>query len=64
MKINEKKLIAELAAFDIARMFNHDESRFTIEEEDEIRYTDEAQELYNQSYEVFHDLVMESKEDD
>lgn len=59
--INVIELSSELAEEMVNVKFNYEQNDIYVEEDEEIRYTEEAQEIFNEWYDYYYDFLIERK---
>ena len=59
--INVIELSSELAEEMVNVKFNYEQDNIYVEENEEIRYTEQAQKIFNEWYDYYYDFLMEKK---
>ena len=59
--INLIELSSDLAEEMVKIKFNYKENDIYIEEDEEIKYTEQAQEVFNEWYDYYYDFLTERK---
>ena len=57
--INVIELSSELAEEMVKIKFNYKENDIYVEEDEEIKYTEQAQEIFNEWYDYYYDFLIE-----
>lgn len=64
IKINILEVASELANREVEKYFNFDaEKIYEWVSDDESRYTEQAQDIFNDLYDVYYDLLLNLKEE-
>lgn len=59
--INVIELSSELAEEMVNVKFNYEKNNIYVEENEEIKYTEAAQEIFNEWYDYYYDFLIERK---
>ncbi len=59
--INVIELSCELAEEMVNVKFNYKEDDIYVEENEELKYTEQAQEIFNEWYDYYYDFLIERK---
>ena len=59
--INVIELSCELAEEMVNVKFNYEEDDIYVEEDEELKYTEQAQEIFNEWYDYYYDFLIERK---
>ena len=59
--INVIELSSELAEEMVNVKFNYEKNNIYVEENEEIKYTEPAQEIFNEWYDYYYDFLIERK---
>ena len=59
--INLIEVSSELAEEIVKIKFNYKENDIYVEEDEEIKYTEQAQEVFNEWYDYYYDFLTERK---
>ena len=59
--INVIELSSELAEEMVKIKFNYKENDIYVEEDEEVKYTEQAQEIFNEWYDYYYDFLIERK---
>lgn len=59
--INVIELSCELAEEMVNVKFNYEEDDIYVEENEELKYTEQAQEIFNEWYDYYYDFLIERK---
>ena len=57
--INLIELSSELAEEMVKIKFNYKENDIYVEEDEEVKYTEQAQEIFNEWYDYYYDFLIE-----
>lgn len=55
------ELSSELAEEMVNVKFNYEENDIYVEENEEVKYTEKAQEIFNEWYDYYYDFLIERK---
>lgn len=59
--INVIELSCELAEEMVKIKFNYKENDIYVEEDEEVKYTEQAQKIFNEWYDYYYDFLIERK---
>lgn len=59
--INVIELSSDLAEEMVKIKFNYKENDIYVEEDEEVKYTEQAQEIFNEWYDYYYDFLIERK---
>ena len=59
--INVIELSCELAEEMVNVKFNYEEDDIYVEEDEELKYTEQAQEIFDEWYDYYYDFLIERK---
>jgi uncharacterized protein YajQ (UPF0234 family) len=59
--INAVELASELASAELRRDWDYRDGEIEIEEDGETRYTEEAQDVFNELYDLYYDQILKCK---
>ena len=59
--INLIELSSELAEEMVNVKFNYEQNDIYVEENEEVKYTEQAQEIFNEWYDYYYDFLIERK---
>ena len=57
--INLIELSSDLAEETVKIKFNYKENDIYVEEDEEVKYTEQAQEIFNEWYDYYYDFLLE-----
>jgi hypothetical protein len=61
IKINAVELASELASAELRRDWDYRDGELEVEEDGETRYTEEAQDVFNELYDLYYQLILNCK---
>jgi hypothetical protein len=59
--INAVELASELASAELRRDWDYRDGEIDIEEDGETRYTEEAQDVFNELYDLYYEQILKAK---
>lgn len=62
--INEVELSSELADRELRKIWNKENGCIDREEDGTIYYTDKAQDLFNELYDKFYDIILSTSDEE